>query len=45
MRQWGLKTTPIAYRVITPGWTAGSSVSNALGFIKENYTKGEKVVP
>jgi RHS repeat-associated protein len=31
-------------RVITPGWTAGSAVSNALGFIKENYTKGEKVV-
>jgi RHS repeat-associated protein len=31
-------------RVITPGWTSGSSVSNALGFIKENYTKGEKVV-
>ncbi|HET8686793.1 MAG TPA: RHS repeat-associated core domain-containing protein, partial [Methanosarcina sp.] len=31
-------------RVITPGWTSGSSVNNALGFIKENYTKGEKVV-
>ncbi|MBE7169526.1 MAG: RHS repeat-associated core domain-containing protein [Williamsia sp.] len=31
-------------RVITPGFTSGSSVSNALGFIKENYTKGEKVV-
>lgn len=31
-------------RVITPGWTSGSSVNNALGFIKENYTKGEKVI-
>lgn len=30
--------------MITPGWTSGSSVRNALGFIKENYTKGEKVV-
>jgi RHS repeat-associated protein len=31
-------------RVITPGWTSNSSVSNALGFIKDNYTKGEKVI-
>ena len=31
-------------RVITPGWTSGSSVSNAMSFIKDNYTKGEKVV-
>jgi RHS repeat-associated protein len=31
-------------RVITPGWTSGSSVKNALGFIKENYSKGEKVI-
>lgn len=31
-------------RVITPGVSSGSSVSNALGFIKENYTKGEKLV-
>ncbi|MCJ0742829.1 RHS repeat domain-containing protein [Pedobacter montanisoli] len=31
-------------RVITPGWTAGSSVNNAIGFIKENYTEGQKVI-
>ena len=31
-------------RVITPGWTASSSVNNALAFVKDNYTKGEKVV-
>lgn len=31
-------------RVITPGWTSKSSISNALDFIKENYTKGEKVI-
>jgi RHS repeat-associated protein len=31
-------------QVITPGWTSGSSVDNALGFRKDNYTKGEKVV-
>jgi RHS repeat-associated protein len=31
-------------RVITPGVTSASSIKNAMGFIKENYTKGEKVV-
>lgn len=31
-------------RVITPGETSASAVSNALGFIKDNYSKGEKVV-
>jgi hypothetical protein len=31
-------------RVIASGATSSSSVSNALGFIKENYTKGEKVI-
>lgn len=31
-------------RVITPGWSSGSSIDNAMGFIKENYTKGQKVV-
>ncbi|HRP34223.1 MAG TPA: RHS repeat-associated core domain-containing protein, partial [Agriterribacter sp.] len=31
-------------RVIASGATSGSSVSNAMGFIKDNYTKGEKVV-
>lgn len=31
-------------RVITPGWTSGSSIDNAMGFIKKNYTKGQKVI-
>ena len=31
-------------RVITPGVTSASSVKNALGFIKENYTRGEKLI-
>jgi RHS repeat-associated protein len=31
-------------RVIASGATSGSSVSNAMGFIKDNYTSGEKVV-
>lgn len=31
-------------RVITPGMTSSSSVQNALEFIKDNYTKGEKVM-
>ncbi len=31
-------------RVIASGATSGSSVSNALGFIKENYTEGEKLI-
>jgi len=31
-------------RVITPGLTSGSSVKNAVGFVKSNYTKGEKVI-
>jgi hypothetical protein len=31
-------------RVIASGATSGSAVNNALGFIKENYTPGEKLV-
>jgi RHS repeat-associated protein len=31
-------------RVIASGATSGSSVSNALSFIKENYTAGEKLI-
>ncbi len=31
-------------RLITSGWTSGSSLENAMGFLKENYTKGQKVV-
>jgi RHS repeat-associated protein len=31
-------------RVIASGATSGNSVGNALGFIKENYTKGEKLI-
>jgi RHS repeat-associated protein len=31
-------------QVITPGWTAGSSLSTALEFFKKNYTSGEKVI-
>ena len=31
-------------RVITPGVTSSSSVDNALAFILDNYTEGEKVI-
>ena len=30
--------------VITPGWTAGSSIDNAYAFVKANYVSGEKLI-
>jgi RHS repeat-associated protein len=30
--------------VITPGWSSESSIINAISFIQENYSKGEKII-